>query len=144
MILLNQKVPKCPVSAEDIHLVRTKGTPRRGGGVGGECWRIELHQKRVGIVFINLIDQDPVGLHASIQIYLNAKNIGLGIGRVAYGLACKSSQYTVIYAHMRKSNIASRKAANFAGFVDATPSSCKQLILRWCRRDTPEDGDSLV
>lgn len=124
--------PKVPADA--VHLVRTRGTPKRGGGQGGECWRIEVNGKRVGTVFINLIDEKPLGKHASLQIYLNLKNQGIGIGRVAYKLACEASEYLTIYAHMRKSNIASRRAAEEADFVDATPASYQQLIMAWTKR----------
>ena len=124
--------PKVPADA--VRLVRTRGTPKRGGGQGGECWRIEVDGKRVGTIFINLIDEKPLGKHASLQIYLNLKSQGVGIGRVAYRLACEASEYSTIYAHMRKSNVASRRAAEEAGFVDATPPSYQQLIMSWTRR----------
>ncbi|WP_313281130.1 GNAT family N-acetyltransferase [Delftia tsuruhatensis] len=117
--------------ANAVYLVRTRGTPTRGGGLGGESWRIEVGGKRVGTVFINLIDEKPLGRHASLQIYLNQKSQGFGIGRIAYRLACEASDYSTIYAHMRKSNIASRRAAEEAGFVEATPASYQQLIMVW-------------
>lgn len=34
-----------------------------------------------------------------------------------------------IYAHMRKSNVASRRAAEEAGFIDVTPPGHVQLIM---------------
>lgn len=132
MVALRTVRPK--VSANAVHLVRTRGTPKRGGGQGGESWRIEVDGKRVGTVFINLIDEKPLGKHASLQIYLNQKNQGIGIGRVAYRLACEASEYLTIYAHMRKSNIASRRAAEKAGFVDTAPVSYQQLIMAWNKR----------
>lgn len=42
------------------------------------------------------------------------------IGRIAYQYCCELSRHDVVYAHMRKSNTASRKAAEHAGFVDTT------------------------
>lgn len=119
-----------PVRREDIQLVRTRGTPGRGGDPGGESWRIEVSGKKVGSAFINLIDEPPIGPHASIQIYLNRTNQGRKIGRVAYRLACELSEHEIIYAHMRKSNIASRRAAQAAGFSDVTPSGYTQLVMR--------------
>lgn len=133
-ILFVTKAAKIKLPAEAVHLFRTRGTPGRGGGQGGEAWRIEVNGKRVGTVFINLIDEKPVGKHASLQIYLNLKNQGLGIGRVAYRLACEASEYSTIFAHMRKSNVASKRAAEAAGFVDATPPSYQQLILVWTKK----------
>lgn len=114
---------------EAVTLVRTKGTAKRGGGHGGEAWRIEANGVRAGVVFINIIDEPPIGRHASIQIYLNAASQGRKIGREGYRRACEASAYSVIYAHMRKSNVASRRAAEVAGFVDATPPNHAQLIM---------------
>lgn len=118
-----------PVPPESVTLVRTKGSQERGGGPGGEAWRIEVHGKRAGIVFINVIDEPPFGKHASIQIYLNLPHQGQKIGRVAYRRAAEASSHDTIYAHMRKSNIASRRAAEEAGFQDVTPQNHAQLIM---------------
>lgn len=116
-------------TAADVELIRMKGTPNRGGGPGGEAWRIDANGKRAGVVFINLIDEPPIGPHASIQIYLNAASQGRRIGRIAYRKASELSAHAVIYAHMRKSNIASRRAAEEAGFKDATPAGHAQLLM---------------
>ncbi|MGX5845018.1 GNAT family N-acetyltransferase [Mesorhizobium sp. ArgA1] len=121
------------VHADQVFLVPTEGTVGRGAGPGGEAWRIEVEGKRAGVIFINFIDEDPVGRHASIQIYLNAKNQGRRIGRFAYRKACETSQYDVIYAHIRKSNHASRRAAEEAGFKDDTRPSMIQLLMVWRR-----------
>ncbi|RTM10593.1 MAG: N-acetyltransferase [Hyphomicrobiales bacterium] len=117
----------------DVVLAPAKGTTGRGGGEGGEAWRIEVHGQRAGIVFINLIDEPPVGEHASIQIYLNKPSQGRHIGRVAYRKACEASRYDVIYAHMRKSNHASRRAAEEAGFKEDARPGAVQLLLVWRR-----------
>jgi RimJ/RimL family protein N-acetyltransferase len=117
------------VTPEQVQLVRMRGTPGRGGGAGGEAWRVDANGERAGVVFINMIDEPPIGRHASIQIYLNAANQGRKIGRVAYRKACEASAYDLIYAHMRKSNIASRRAAEEAGFSDVTPAGHAQLIM---------------
>lgn len=116
-------------TAEQIQLVRTKGTVNRGGGRGGESWRIEADGKRAGVVFINQIDEPPIGPHASIQIYLNVPHQGRKIGRVAYRKACEASAHDTIFAHMRKSNTASRRAAEEAGFKDVTPPDGSQLLM---------------
>ncbi|WP_143103724.1 GNAT family N-acetyltransferase [Methylobacterium gossipiicola] len=121
------------VSADAVRLVATKGTKGRGGGRDGEAWRIELDGQRAGQVFINLIDQPPIGPHASIQIYLNRASQGRGIGTIGYGLACAASRYDVIYAHMQKSNTASARAAAAAGFVDETPAEERQKVMVWRR-----------
>lgn len=121
--------PGPPVAPELVRIVPTKGTAGRGGDAGGESWRIEVDGKRAGVVFINLIDEPPIGRHASIQIFLNATSQGRRIGRVAYRLACEASVYDTIYAHMRKSNIASRRAAEEAGFTKAALPDQPQLVM---------------
>lgn len=121
------------VSASEVHLISVAGTPGKGKGTGGEKWRIEVDGIRAGEVYINVIDEPPIGRHASLQIYLNIKSQGRGIGRVGYAKACQLSAHETIYAHMRRSNVASRRAAEAAGFVDATPPGFTQLILRWVR-----------
>lgn len=121
--------PLGPVEPMGIKLIRCTGTSKRGGGVGGEAWIIIANGRRAGTVFINLIDEPPLGPHPSLQIFLNRANQGRRIGRVAYRLACEASQYDVIYAHTSKSNIASWRAAEEAGFTNATPPRHSQLIL---------------
>lgn len=123
-----------PVDADDVTLTRMKGTPDRGGGPGGEAWRIDVQRKRAGITFINMINEPPIGRHASIQIFLNVASQGRHIGRIAYRKACEASVHDLIYAHMRKTNLASRRAAEEAGFSDATPSGHPQLIMKRDRR----------
>lgn len=125
----------------EVTLVPVRGTPGKGEGPGGEKWRIEVLGARAGEVYINVIDEPPLGLHASLQIYLNIKSQGRGIGRIGYEKACLQSRHDVIYAHMRRSNIASRRAAEAAGFVDATPEGFTQLILRRIR--LPDAGTSV-
>ena len=117
------------VQNEDVLLVPVAGTPGKGKGSGGEKWRIDVAGMRAGVVYINVIDDPLIGRHASIQIYLNIKSQGRGIGRLGYLKACQLSQHPTIYAHMRKSNIASRRAAEAADFVDATPRGYGQLIM---------------
>lgn len=123
-----------PVRSDQVTLVKTKGTPERGGGPGGHAWRIDVDGKRAGIVFINRIDEPPVGPHASIQIYLNAPSQGRRIGRVAYRMACEAGGYDTVYAHMRKSNLASRRAAEEAGFTEDPRPGQSQLLMVWRRR----------
>jgi hypothetical protein len=125
----HEKVPP-----SQIELVPTKGTPGKGGGPGGHSWIIRAAGERAGVIYVNLIDEPPVGKHPSIQIYLNKSSQGRGIGRVAYQMASEASPYDSIYAHMRKANIASRRAAEEAGYLDVSPPGFTQLIMKWERR----------
>ena len=122
------------VDPSSVELVPAKGSPGKGGDEGGEAWTVMSDGKRAGVIFINLIDEPPLGLHASIQIFLNQKSQRQGIGRVAYRKAAEASRYDLIFAHMRKSNLASRRAAEEAGFSNATPLGYPQLIMRWTRQ----------
>jgi RimJ/RimL family protein N-acetyltransferase len=81
-----------------------------------------------------VIDEAPVGEHASIQIEINTAWQGRGVGRHAYRLASEASERDVIYAHMRKSNWASRKAAEHAGYVIAEDFKVTQLLMVWNRK----------
>ena len=130
---VKRSTDKLPVASKDVSLTAIKGGPGRGGGQGGQAWRVDVDGRRAGIVFINFIDDLALGPHASIQIYLNAPSQGRKIGRVAYRMASEASSYNVIYAHMRKSNISSWRAAEEAGFVDATPMDAIQKVMIWRR-----------
>ena len=123
--------PAAPES--EISLRAGKGSPGTGGDPGGRYWHIDLKGQRVGRVFINVIDEPPQGVHPSIQIFVNKDQQGRGIGTVAYRLACEASGYDQVYAHMRRSNAPSRKAATAAGFAPVDDPGNKQLTMVWCK-----------
>ncbi|NVZ45406.1 hypothetical protein HX780_09985 [Pseudomonas tolaasii] len=122
-----------PLPLDKLEFTRTPGTRERGGGPGGEAWVISVEGKRAGIAFINLVKDEVRGRHASFHVFLNRPSQGRQIGRGAYQYCCQNSQYDVIYAHMRKSNLASRKAAEHAGFKEASAVGDSQLVLVWYR-----------
>jgi len=122
-----------PVDPSEIHLVQGKGSKGKGGDPGGHYWHIYVRETRAGFVFINSIDEKPFGKHASIQIKINTKLQNRGIGRVAYRLACEKSTYDTVFAHMRKSNLASKKAAEAAGFQVFRDHEISQLAMVWKR-----------
>jgi hypothetical protein len=129
------KTPAPPRNREkvlpgDVELVRRNGREAKGDGPGGEYWEVRVAKKRAGEVFVNVIDELPLGRHPSLQIFLNKLEQGRGIGRIAYRMAAEASQHDAIYLHMQKANMASRTAAEAAGFVDASPHGITQLILR--------------
>ena len=125
-----------PVTADAIELVATPGSRERGGGPGGEAWIILADGKRAGSAYINMVDDPIRGHHPSFHVFLNRPSQGRQIGRMAYQRCCALSQYDVVYAHMRKSNTASRKAAEHAGFIDATAPKDSQLVLVWRRQSS--------
>ena len=124
-----------------IKLISTRGSKQRGGMLGGEAWLVTVEGKRVGTAYINIVEDSFRGKHASFHIFLNKPNQGRKIGRVVYELVCSYSQHDIIYAHMRKSNIASHKAAVYAGFVNATFPEETQLVLVWLRQ-SKESNDA--
>ncbi len=126
-------IKRDPVDAKDVELVEGKGTPESGGGPGGRYWHIQVGGKRAGQIFINMFECELYGEHPSVQIHLNKTERGKQIGRVAYRMACEQSGYDKVYAHMRKSNHASRRAAEEAGFV-ALDDKRTQLTMLWQRK----------
>ena len=125
---------KPPIDPSTIRLVAGKGGPDRGGGPGGHYWHIYAGDIRAGHVYINLIEDEPFGQHASIQIQVNKTLHGRGVGKVAYLMACEQSGHDVVIAHMRKNNVASQKAAAAAGFVIVNDLTITQLAMKWTRK----------
>ena len=122
------------VDSADVTLRKGAGSSNRGGSAGGAYWHIEVDGVRAGYIFINVVDDERLGLHPSIQIHLNTAMRGRGIGQIAYGLASEASQYNTIYAHMRKSNTASKVAAQHAGYEVSGLAADTQLTMMWRRR----------
>jgi RimJ/RimL family protein N-acetyltransferase len=124
---------RVPVDPADIRLVPGKGSELHGGGPGGRYWHIYVCEIRAGLVYINRKHDDAFGDIASIQIQLDREQQGRKVGRVAYRLPCEASGYDRIYAEMRKSNVASRRAAEEAGFVIVPHQQGIQLTMVWNR-----------
>jgi RimJ/RimL family protein N-acetyltransferase len=122
-----------PVAPDAVALRPGKGSSERGGSPGGRYWHVDVCGKRAGCIFINIINDDDLGAHPSIQIHLNTTMRGRGVGRIAYRHAALESHYDVVYAHMRKSNIASENAASAAGFVPLDQPDNNQLTMVWHR-----------
>lgn len=122
------------VAPGEVRLVaRTSPGEDRGGGPGGFAWEIWIGDEIAGEVFINRVDKGPHDGQAFIEIYLNRENQGRKIGRLAYRLAAEQSGYGLVHAVMSKSNNASWRAAEEAGFVDATPPGARQKAMVWRR-----------
>lgn len=118
------------IDPEKVELVQRPGPKLKGDGPGGEYWDVMVDGVRTGEVFVNVIDEPPLGTHASMQIFLNQTDQGKGIGRVAYRKAADASRHDLLYLHMRKSNLASKLAAEAAGFKDVAIPGVAQLILK--------------
>lgn len=121
-----------PVKPEDISL-------KLGTGQGlhdrhrGKYWHIMLGDVRVGKIYIDFLENSILGNHPSIDIFINQQYHGRRIGRYAYAMACEQSGLPQVYMHTRKSNIASRRAAAEAGFIDVDHSEFRQVVMVWNR-----------
>lgn len=124
---------RTPVDPASVRLAPGKGSVGRGGDPGGHYWHIYAGEARAGYVYINVIDEAPFGKHASIQIHINQAQRGRGIGRLAYRAASEQSGHDRIIAHMRKSNVASQRAAAAAGFEVVEDPAIAQLAMAWRR-----------
>ncbi|WP_131803850.1 GNAT family N-acetyltransferase [Pseudofrankia sp. BMG5.36] len=118
----------------DVRLVAGRGSPGRGGDQGGRFWHIFDGDKRAGRIWINIVDTAGIGVHPSLTIELNKASRGHGIGTEAYRLAALASDHPTVWLHMRKSNVASRRAAEKAGFDVVVVPEDRQLVMRWDRR----------
>jgi RimJ/RimL family protein N-acetyltransferase len=121
------------VEPQNVRLVVGKGSPAKGGGAGGHYWHIYTGEKRVGNVFINIVEDAILGKHASIQIHVNQQERSRGIGSVAYQLAAEQSGYNDVYAVIAKKNVASQKAARNAGFKELEDVEFPQILMVWNR-----------
>jgi hypothetical protein len=128
--------PGSPAAPIAVRLEPGKGSLGRGGGRNGKFWHVYNGDRRAGSVWINRVDDKELGEHASLAIELNESSRGRGIGRRAYCLAAEVSEHDEIWLHMRRSNIASRKAAEHAGFVVVDVPGSRQLVMRWRRSDS--------
>lgn len=122
------------IPEDNIELVSGKGSKKSGGGPGGHYWNIFARGTRAGRIFINWINEEPLGEHASIQIYLNKASQGKHIGRHAYKIACEKSQYDTVYAYMSKKNLTSIRSARAAGFVQILAGTTAQVLMQWTRK----------
>ncbi len=121
-----------PVPASSVMLEKGMGTRERGGGPGGSYWHVLVDGQRAGSTYINCVDEEPIGKHASVQIKLNVNQRGRHVGRIAFRLTCENSDYDYVYAHIAKSNTASIRAAEYAGFQRIHPE-LSQVLMVWQR-----------
>lgn len=118
---------------EDVELVRGKISQSKKEPPDSYFWKIFFRTKSAGKVSIDLMDELTLGRHASIQIFLNKTAQGKHIGRIAYERACRLSHYDVVYASMRRNNIASYRSAQAAGFREVKNKAFKQCVMKWTR-----------
>jgi hypothetical protein len=118
---------------EDVELRRGKLPRNKKVLPESYFWRIFFQNKSAGKVFIEPTDIHTLGRQPAIQIFLNKQAQGKHIGRIAYERACRLSHYDIVYASMRRNNIASYKSAQAAGFREIKNMAFKQCVMKWSR-----------
>ncbi len=121
-----------PVQKDDVILKLGSGSSLKDK-VRGKYWHIYVGNERVGKIYIDYLDNPIIGLHPSIDIFINQKYQGRKIGTFAYEKACAESGLKEVYMHTRKSNIASIKAARDAGFEEWHHPEFRQVVMRWTK-----------
>jgi len=96
-------------------------------------WHVYEGDRRAGGVWLNA--RTTPEARATLTIQLNQASRGRGIGRVAYRLAADATDEPEVWLHMRRGNVASRRAAQHAGFVVVDDPSDAQLVMRWTPRE---------
>lgn len=126
-----KSVPSPPLAPPEVSLEPGKGGPGHGSGPGGLFWHVLEGSTRAGSVWINKEFGPDGTARASMTIHLNEASRGRGIGRAAYALAAEASGLDEVWLHMRRSNRASRRAAEYAGFHVIDAPADPQLVMRW-------------
>ncbi|MEZ4850667.1 MAG: GNAT family N-acetyltransferase [Bacteroidia bacterium] len=119
------------VLEKDITLLPGKGSKNSVKGPGSFYWHIFHKNQRVGRVYINKATKDSEEAYGVITIEINQKDRSRGIGSIAYKKACELSEYSEVLAEMRKTNKASRIAAERAGFQIKKDQKGGQLKMIW-------------
>jgi hypothetical protein len=99
-------------------------------------WHVQVDEEKVGRAYIDLGDIGDGMLRHTITVLINQKWRGRGIGRFAFGAACRLSGYARVYGIARKSNVASVQAMAAAEFHRVEEFEGAELLYVW-ERYTP-------
>jgi Acetyltransferase (GNAT) domain len=121
------------VRDEEVELIEGVGTRRTGAGAGGRYWHVRCRGDRAGRAYINYHETEAGSPRPSITVELNERSRGRGIGTIVFRRASELSGYDEVYASVRKSNTASRKALERAGFKPVKGWDGPSLSLVWER-----------
>jgi len=125
-----EKEKSNPVESGDLSLKAGAGQGLHDP-INGKYWHIMLGNTRAGKIYIDFIDNEILGKHPSIDIFINKNHQGRHIGRHAYAMACEASGLERVYMHTRKSNTASIRAAQEAGFKEVLNEGFRQIVMVW-------------
>lgn len=115
---------------EDVKLISGRKLKIEGGD--RLYWRVLFMDEAAGHVTITCLRSDD-SIDASIDVQLNQQSRGRGIGTIVFRQACEMSGLDEVAAAIRKSNLASRLAAERAGFVLQHEQSRGELLMIWRR-----------
>lgn len=127
---MGNKIIREAVKAADVSLKSGSGQ-NLNDRIRGKYWHIMLGEIRVGKIYIDFKHNDVLGVHPSVDIFINKQFQGRHIGRYAYEMACKLSGLSKVYMHTRKSNLGSIRAAEEAGFHHVINEAFKQVVMVW-------------
>jgi RimJ/RimL family protein N-acetyltransferase len=119
---------------EDISLIEGKLTKSSHGNEYKHYWHIFFQNQRAGRVYITYVPTDDEFEHAAITVEINKQLRGRGIGTIVFRRAAELSQYDEVNADIRKSNIASRIAAERAGYREVDSKKGGSLRMIWRRK----------
>jgi hypothetical protein len=119
------------VFAQDVTLVA--GKTRNTRTDKRFYWHVFYGGQRAGHVAIACGESGDGCIDASIDVQLNQRSRGRGIGTVAFRRACELSGLREVLASIRKGNTASRLAAERAGFVELHNEPTGELLMIWKR-----------
>jgi RimJ/RimL family protein N-acetyltransferase len=117
----------------DIELIEGEVSKKHSGGKNLQYWHIYYKDKRAGRVYIKWVPSQTEEGYASITVELNKDKRGIGIGTICFQRACELSRYDIVFAEIRKGNIASKKAASRAGFQFLEGYQGSQIKMIWLR-----------
>jgi len=101
-----------------------------------QFWHVYSGGYRAGRVVIKDANHPTLGVHRSIDVHINAAARGQGIGTIVFRFAAELSGADQVYAHARRSNIASRSAARRAGYRDIIRPKSAQSTMLWERESS--------
>lgn len=120
------------VDPAEVQLIAGRVIILKGGGKR-LYWHVFHAGKHAGHVSIDYHGTFGNPQDASIDVQLNKRSQGRGIGTLAFRRACELSGLPEVLASIRKGNHASRIAAERAGFFPLDEQPSGELLMVWRR-----------
>ncbi|WP_194847133.1 hypothetical protein [Candidatus Neptunochlamydia vexilliferae] len=100
-----------------------------------EGWKILYDGKSAGYVKFYFKEDDVFQKHVTIDFKVPIPLRGRHIGRIALAKAIDKSTYTIFVAHLRGSNVASKRSLESIGFVLFDYPGSRQLCLLYKKEE---------